>query len=406
MAIFFVAIAVLVSASATSACDFMVDASRGASLSAAREEVRAQLNSTSGKLERDIIVCIDGVHVVAPREPFRLDTHDASAGPGRVVWRGTSLGAGMSGGMQVTSWVPTSLGGADAFVAPVPAAYPSETSVRQLWVGGVRAVRTRADVATLGKITRWAAGGDVGFTIPALPLSWSKNSTRSIEFTWASVIANWIQPRCTIASIDMSTKNVTLANPCGYDADNREAGRGVRLPPPVEIEAAPVFPLLPGGFYHDMDGGRLFYALRPDQTAEDLVTNAWIAAQDVLVDVTNPSGHVFSGLTFSFSGWWQPNSPRGFVDQQSAVFNGGEPPGAVRVSGSRNIDFVACNFSNHGAPYALGGFEKERVRQNATEEHCILPLLFCRDCQLVKFLRSLGLHIQRPQRWLRQAWLR
>ena len=84
------------------------------------------------------------------------------------------------------------------------------------------------------------------------------------------------------------------------------------------------------------------------------MTNAWVSAHDVLLSIVNTTGHTFAGLDFVYSGWWQANTPRGYVDQQSAVYNGGEPPGAVRVSGSHGISFVGCNFMNHGAPYAIG----------------------------------------------------
>ena len=58
------------------------------------------------------------------------------------VWRGApGNGSVVSGGVHVTGWAPTTLGGRAAFVAPVPAAAvaPGPSGViRQLWVRGTR----------------------------------------------------------------------------------------------------------------------------------------------------------------------------------------------------------------------------------------------------------------------------
>ena len=54
----------------------------------------------------------------------------------------------------------------------------------------------------------------VGFTTSApLPASWAQSKPGTIELVWPIVIRNWIEPRCTIASI--VGNNVTVASPCG-----------------------------------------------------------------------------------------------------------------------------------------------------------------------------------------------
>ena len=62
------------------------------------------------------------------------------------VWRGApGNGSVVSGGVRVTGWTPTTLGGRAAFVAPVPSAArasgPSGV-IRQLWVRGTREFET------------------------------------------------------------------------------------------------------------------------------------------------------------------------------------------------------------------------------------------------------------------------
>jgi hypothetical protein len=79
-----------------------------------------------------------------------------------------------------------------------------------------------------------------------------------------------------------------------------------------------------------------------------------VPAADVLVQLTNTSGHTFTGLTLSYAGWWQANTPEGYVDHQTAVYNGEhEPPGAVRASGVSGVVFDACAFSHLASPYAV-----------------------------------------------------
>ena len=61
-------------------------------------------------------------------------------------------------------------------------------------------------------MTAWVDGTDVGFTAtnPSDPViaSWAKNSTNSIEFTWPIVIDNWIEPRCTVASVSLHLRTL------------------------------------------------------------------------------------------------------------------------------------------------------------------------------------------------------
>lgn len=102
---------------------------------------------------------------------------------------------------------------------------------------------------------------------PLTPVPTRCRSTTAIEFTWPIVLANWIAPRCTVASI--SESNVTLASPCGAFLVERNVYHAA-LPAPVTVEAAPQFPLGPGVFYHDADGGLLYYALAAGQTEASL----------------------------------------------------------------------------------------------------------------------------------------
>lgn len=72
--------------------------------------------------------------------------------------------------------------------------------------------------------------------------------------------------------------------------------------------------------------------------------------------------HTWENVQFSYSTWMQPNSNDGYVDNQATVFlctagsegcnlgTSGEPLGAVRVTGSKDVAFTGCEFSHLGSP--------------------------------------------------------
>jgi hypothetical protein len=452
------------------------------SLADAASFLATTLSTTSGTLDEDVIICVSGVH----NAPLSLGAeHAVRSGRGRIIWRGEP-GAAISGGAQVTLWTPTTLGGGNVFVAPVPpTVVAAGIVVRQLWVSGARAARTLVtDVSNVLKgMTMWTGDETSGFIAGSVPPAWLVNNTQSIEFTWPIVLHNWISPRCTIASMvplnpspspnNMSGPlpgvsvvsqsginprgnvtghveyagdfpsagacaaacvaatrctsytyhdstvgdgfalgcyfrvdgewdpeagwrghfsgnkggsaggvNITLASPCGGFLLSQ--GRAV----PVTAEAAPVFPLPAGTFYHDKTGGLLYYALGANQTAADLADDAWVSAQEVLLNVDHVSGHLYESLAFIYGSWGQVNTGDGFVDAQAAVFSctpggatpycgtglvashpgtvqraGGppmasaEPRGNVRVSGGADVVFTGCTFAHLGAAYALSVME-------------------------------------------------
>ncbi len=101
---------------------------------------------------------------------------------------------------------------------------------------------------------------------------------QAIEFTWPIVIANWIEPRCTVAGI--SGTNITLASPCSGFLVARNVYHS-SLPAPVTAEAVANFPLAPGTFYHDVAKGVVTYELGPGQSLADLQGNAWVSGTEV-----------------------------------------------------------------------------------------------------------------------------
>ena len=134
----------------------------------------------------------------------------------------------------------------------------------------------------------------------------------------------------------------------------------------MRIEAAPPEKdLAPGEFWHDPDAGLLYYVPVEGQTAAQLEDGAWIATEEALLTYSKTSSHSWVNVVFSHSTWMQPNSDDGYVDNQATEFlctqgsegcnlgTAGEPLGAVRVSGGRDIVFSGCNFTHLGSAYAL-----------------------------------------------------
>lgn len=356
--------------------------------------MRTHLTTAGGgarALRDDLVICLaPGVHDVSGSTLSFAGVEDSVArgSAGRVVWRGAPNGGSViSGGVQVVGWAAVTLGGGAAYVAAVPAGFAAGASVRQLWVSRARAARTRLSNASLalGASTSWVSpdGTRAGFLFEApVPAAWQTNSTRAIEFVFPRVVQNWIAPRCTLADISADGRNVSLAAPCGGFLADRYAKRATLLPAPLVVEAAPLFPLPPGSFFHDADGGLLYYALAAGQTLADLNADAWVAPQEVLVRYDNVSGHVWEGVAFQFGTWNQASAGDGYVEIQSAVYactpgapdcgpniggarggtsaaaaslptGGGEPPGNVRIAGCSDVSFQGCNFSHLGGAYAL-----------------------------------------------------
>jgi hypothetical protein len=303
-----------------------------------------------------------------------------------VEWRGSpGLSSRLVGGSQITGWAPVILGGGSAYAAPVTAAagFAPGQAVRQLWVAGARASRVVAEAGhAFGTLTPWSNGVPpsdplyaAGFTASSVPSTFAAYfSSMTVELTWPIVIDNWIEPRCVVQSFapDASGGNLTLCGPCAASLTTR-ANKGNLPPVPAFVEALPFFPLAPGIFFHDPAGasssgdGVVYYALAPGQTVEDLEASAWVSpATGPILALNATSGHSFAGISFAYSSWGQPNSPRGFVDSQSAVYDcqpsddnpdceygQAEPRGAIKVTSSAGISFIGCSFSHLGSPFAL-----------------------------------------------------
>ena len=332
------------------------------SLPEAVEFIAAAISSSNGLLDQDLTVCIFGKHLLS--QPVVVDHRCTSASEARIIWLGYD--ATVSGAIQLQSWQQVA---GSTYSVKVPSSFTGPT-IRDVWPAGRRASRStlQSPDQVLGQMTPWqSSDGSVGFSTERdIPAEWQQN-TASIEFVWPIVVANWIEPRCCVSSI--KGRNVTLADPCGALLIKRNV-YAKTLAPPVRIEAVPSSSNTPspGSFYHDTGAGMLYYTLSSDQTVADLEARSFTTAMESLLVVSNTSQHSWINVSFQFSTWFQPNLPAGFVDTQSCVHafdqegSAAEPPAAVTIAASSDIEISGCTFSSIGSPYALlAGSSSNRI---------------------------------------------
>jgi hypothetical protein len=312
-----------------------------------------------------IVICIFGKHILS--HPLVIDgRHETSSRvrhtpfytSTKVEWVG--FDAEVSGAIPLHSWT-LSAGSNSTFVTKLPSSFAAAV-VRNFWAAGHRANRSalKSPGTVLGQMTAWSDGADVGFsTSQDVPQDWisAVSGKGAIELVWPTVIADWMEPRCCIASI--SRRNITLSRPCGILLLKRSTLHP-SLPPPVIIEAVPSLQPEPGCFYHDVASGLLYYTLLPEDSVEALQTQSFTSSMQALLVISNTSQHVWSSVTFTASTWYQPNQPAGYVDLQSCVFFDddlpgavAEPPAAIRIINSSDVLFSSCTFTALGSPYAL-----------------------------------------------------
>ncbi len=338
----------------------------------AKQTATESSNVSHGTSAQDFTVCVFGQHVLT--KPLAVHHCGASSPHARIIWLG--FDASISGAIQLQSW--QQVAGA-TYSVKVPPSFTGPT-IRDLWPAGKaglpprRATRSSLEspAQVLGQMTPWqSSDGVVGFaTEHDIPATWQDN-TQTIEFVWPIVVANWIEPRCCIRSVQ--SRNITLSDPCGALLMKRNV-YAKTLPPPARVEAVPTKTPSAGSFYHDSASGVLFYTLQSDETAADLEARSFTTAMESLLVITNSSQHSWINISFQWSTWFQPNSPVGYVDTQSCVYasdsagSAAEPPAAVTVSLSSDIEITGCTFSQIGSPYALlAGDSSSRV--NITDSY-------------------------------------
>lgn len=204
------------------ASELRVGAPETPTLLHARAALRTLLAAARGAA--DVTIHVPRGHHRVPAGGFLLTALDSPAAGHRVTWRG-EVGAVMSGGENVTGWGPSADPSlpAGAWVAPAPPGLAATTS-RQLYVNGVRAMRTRVplSVAVPGGLTleQRVDCPACSYLSPA-SLGWAHPG--EVEFVYSAVAQGWSEARCAVDGLQPGppsptncTQDPSRQGDCGF----------------------------------------------------------------------------------------------------------------------------------------------------------------------------------------------
>lgn len=293
------------------------------------------------------------------KQPLTLDAGDSGSSGNEVVYQ-AAAGENpiISGSQQITSW---ELHDAGLNIWKASAHVTTETMPRQLYVNGVRAIRARTPDYP-NYYTRAPTGYTYFYLIgldPQIPPVW--NNSTAVEAVTAT---QWKMMRCPIARIE-NASNVIMQTPCWTNANIYPSPWNFQLL--SWFENAYEFLNEPGEWYLNPLSQILYYIPRE---GEDMNTaDVELPILEMLVqasgNISQPVKHIrFEGLTFQYATWLEPNSPDGYVSDQSgfrllgsdhkANTIGHDPvvvrtPGNVSFAYAKNISFIGNTFSHMGA---------------------------------------------------------
>ena len=338
---------------------------------------------------------------------------DAGQNGHTVVWQ-AAAGAHpvLSGATKVTGWTLS-----DSSKSIWKASAPDSFVTRELYVDGLIATRARSTVSIGRSDMNMQTGG---FSFTSSSLSFLNNLMQPARAE-LNAIGSWTNRYSPIASVSSGT--VTMAQPAwdqntwGYDVIQCVGNIGGMCNGPYRagpIYAENDYSLLdqPGEWYQDTTASALYYIPLSGQdmstvdvelphlelllavggacptgltdggpsaggaecvspaTGDPTVAVAYAAPATGDPYVQPAHDLVFSGLTFSYTSWLEPNGASGYADQQtggylvgprsdypgggqSPAFEAARPhwlqmPAAVQVSNAYNISFVGDTFVDLG----------------------------------------------------------
>jgi len=327
--------------------------------------------------------------------PLVFTAADSGTNGHTITWQAaTGASPVLSGGQSITGWT-VSDSGKNIWKASASGSF----ATRQLYVDGKIATRARSSSISRSNMTLTTNG----WTFSSSSLSYLNNLANP-KRAELNVIGSWTNRYSPIQSV--ANNAVTMAQPAwdentwGYDTVQSPYRQG-----PIYAENDYTLLDQPGEWYQDTTAGVIYYipTSGQDLTKIDVElpqlqylvtvgaacpsasTSGGICVQPTTsnptqaVAYTAPAGGdpyaqpahdlVFSGLTFSYTSWLEPNTD-GFADQQTGgflvgprsnfpgggqtpVFEAARPhwlqmPAAVQVSAAKNISFVRDRFVDLG----------------------------------------------------------
>ncbi|MER6578075.1 right-handed parallel beta-helix repeat-containing protein [Nonomuraea sp. NPDC001023] len=336
------------------------------SLETARDKVRAAL---AGGMDRDVEVRLAG-GVYRMAAPLVLDRRDSGPEGHTVTWT-AAPGARpvLSGGVPITGWRQEGR----LQVAPVP----EGLSPRQLFVGGVRAIRARGGScpastcdATKTGMTGAVKSGVAGWAHPA-------NAEAVIKVRWRNY-------RCRIDRVDGDV--ITFVQPCwtnsasgtgrtgpAWDSTTVDSSRYSKV---SFFENAAELLDEPGEFVFDRTARTVSYLPRPGERLDDVIA----PATETLLRLEGASRVRIAGLGFEHAAYLQPDTDEGYAGTQGGLTLTGatgpedhagrfytKPAAALVVRGGRDVTVDAAAFAHlGGAGVILEGGAKDSTVTGST----------------------------------------
>jgi hypothetical protein len=339
--------------------------------------------------------------------PLELGPEDSAAAGSTVTWTSADLTAPatISAAVKVSGWRldPARPG---VLTAPIPAALKAAgTTVRHLWVSGIRAAKPRyyprcetgncfqrSEVLILpnssmrhGTELPW---GGYYFNTTALDPSTFENPL-NVEFVYTGRAGArgdppsgarddhqsgedpWTEMRCSIDSVHGRT--VAIKRPCWEalpfaGAEDTGAVRGHQ--PPSYLDNVHANFTTPGQWYLNSSADAILYRPRPGETLSDVANSATTAGNSTLLVLNGARNLRWVGVRFEYAVWDPLKShQQGFVDIQSAqIFNGSVlAASSLQLNAVRNISFSSCEFRHLGSVYAIAA---EGGSKGLTVENC------------------------------------
>ncbi|MGW6497731.1 right-handed parallel beta-helix repeat-containing protein [Nonomuraea angiospora] len=317
------------------------------SLEGARDKARQAL---AEGMDRDIEIRLTG-GLYRRTEPLVLDQRDSGPEGHTVTWT-AAPGARpiLSGGVRITGWT-----GQGRFMV---ARAPEGVTPRQLFVGGVRAVRARgaACPAAVCDATKTGMTGAVQSGVSG----WKSSADAE-----AVIKVRWRNYRCRIDRVDGDT--ITFAQPCWTNSASGTGRTGPawdsttvdssRYSGVAYFENAREMLDEPGEFVYDRTDRTITYLPRQGENLHDVV----VPSVETLLRIDGASRLKIAGLGFQHAAYHQPGTDEGYAGTQAGLTLTGatgpedhagryytKPAASVVVNGGRDVAITGAAFAHLG----------------------------------------------------------
>jgi|GEM_PF-409316 len=327
--------------------------------------------------DADITVWLqDGTYRLS--QAFVLTAEDSGQNGYRVIYKAVEgTQPNIAGSIVINNWEQSN---DNPFI--YKAAVPQGTRSRQLYVNGRRANRASTTAYPEGFVPIYAKGG-----ICYVQSVWNNEQWRDPS-QWQQVnkIQAVLETQWKMMSVPLQSINnglITLQDPAWENANlyhfeaspGQPASRIWSFWRVTRFENALAFLTDPGEWYLDEEGGFLYYMPQPWEDMNLLNVELPVLEQLIIAggDAGNPITHItFEGLSFAYATWMQPDSPEGYVADQSGyrVMGTGhtsnitghvkeviKTPGNIQLSYAQHTRFLNNNCSHMGAvalDYGIG----------------------------------------------------